>query len=139
MKSASVDLISADPPFNSNADYAAPIGSTAVGAAFQDTWGLDAITLAWCGEIKPDSPGLYDLLTAVRPIPGDSLRTRHPAPARGGRRASALMTRSSRRRPPTRSMERRPPSPPSKNASSSAHPSPGRGGQARGNGGQTIL
>ena len=32
MNSASVDLIYLDPPFNSNRDYAAPIGSEAAGA-----------------------------------------------------------------------------------------------------------
>jgi 16S rRNA G966 N2-methylase RsmD len=32
-----VDLIYLDPPFNSNQDYAAPIGSKAAGAAFKDT------------------------------------------------------------------------------------------------------
>ena len=52
MNSASVDLIYLDPPFNSNHDYAAPIGSPAAGAAFKDTWGLDDVNLAWHGEIK---------------------------------------------------------------------------------------
>ena len=37
MNSASVDLIYLDPPFNSNRNYAAPIGSRAAGAAFKDT------------------------------------------------------------------------------------------------------
>lgn len=73
MNSASVDLIYADPPFNSRANYAAPIGSKAAGAAFKDTWGLDDINLAWYGEIKHEYPGLYDLLTAVRTIHGDSM------------------------------------------------------------------
>ena len=36
MNSESVDLIYLDPPFNSNRDYAAPIGSEAAGAAFKD-------------------------------------------------------------------------------------------------------
>ena len=36
--SESVDLIYLDPPFNSNRNYAAPIGSEAAGAAFKDTW-----------------------------------------------------------------------------------------------------
>ena len=40
MNSESVDLIYLDPPFNSKADYAAPIGSQAAGAAFKDTWTL---------------------------------------------------------------------------------------------------
>ena len=73
MNSASVDLIYLDPPFNSNADYAAPIGSPAAGAAFKDTWGLDDINLAWYGEIRHDYPGLYALLTATREIHGDSM------------------------------------------------------------------
>ncbi len=73
MNSASVDLIYLDPPFNSKANYAAPIGSKAAGAAFKDTWGLDDINLAWHGEIKHDNPGLYALLTATRQIHGDSM------------------------------------------------------------------
>lgn len=73
MNSASVDLIYLDPPFNSNANYAAPIGSKAAGAAFKDTWGLDDINLAWHGEIKHDYPGLYALLSATREIHGDSM------------------------------------------------------------------
>ena len=33
---ASVDLIYLDPPFNSNRNYAAPVGSPAAGVAFMD-------------------------------------------------------------------------------------------------------
>ena len=73
MNSASVDLIYLDPPFNSKANYAAPIGSKAAGAAFKDTWGLDDVNLAWHGEIKHEHPGLYDLLNATRLIHGDSM------------------------------------------------------------------
>lgn len=73
MNSDSVDLIYLDPPFNSNANYAAPIGSQAAGAAFKDTWGLDDINLAWHGEIKHDYPGLYALLTATQLIHSDSM------------------------------------------------------------------
>ena len=73
MNSASVDLIYLDPPFNSNHDYAAPIGSKAAGAAFKDTWGLDDVNLAWHGEIKHEYPGLYALLDASRQNHGDSM------------------------------------------------------------------
>ena len=54
MNSESVDLIYLDPPFNSNRDYSAPIGSEAAGAAFKDTWTLDDIDLAWHGEIATE-------------------------------------------------------------------------------------
>ena len=68
-----IDLIYLDPPFNSNANYAAPIGGQAAGAEFKDTWELSDINLAWHGEIKYDYPGLYDLLHATRKIHGDSM------------------------------------------------------------------
>ncbi len=73
MNSDSVDLIYLDPPFNSKANYAAPIGSKAAGAAFKDTWGLDDVNLVWHGEIKHEYPGLYALLTATREIHGASM------------------------------------------------------------------
>ena len=43
MEAESIDLVYADPPFNSNRSYAAPIGSKAAGAMFRDTWTLDDI------------------------------------------------------------------------------------------------
>lgn len=73
MNSASIDLIYLDPPFNSKANYAAPIGSEAAGAAFKDTWGLNDINLAWHGEIKHEHEGLYALLQATRQVHGDSM------------------------------------------------------------------
>ena len=73
MNSDCVDLIYLDPPFNSKANYAAPIGSKAAGAAFKDTWGLDDVKLVWHGEIKHEYPGLYALLTTTREIHGDSM------------------------------------------------------------------
>ena len=73
MNSDTVDLIYLDPPFNSKANYAAPIGSKAAGAEFKDTWGLSDINLAWHGLIKAEHPGLYDMLLAVRKIHGDSM------------------------------------------------------------------
>ncbi len=50
LNSASVDLIYLDPPFNSNRNYAAPLGS-AVGAAFKDTRTLSDLGVAWMGSI----------------------------------------------------------------------------------------
>lgn len=56
MNSASVDLIYLDPPFNSNHDYAAPIGSQAAGAEFKDTWSLRDIDVAWLDLIEQKHP-----------------------------------------------------------------------------------
>ena len=52
----SIDLIYLDPPFNSNRNYAAPIGSDAAGAAFKDTWTLSDVDNAWHGEIADRQP-----------------------------------------------------------------------------------
>ena len=52
MNSDSVDLIYLDPPFNSNRNYAAPIGSQAAGAAFKDTWTLSDVDEAEHGRAK---------------------------------------------------------------------------------------
>ena len=51
LNSASIDLIYLDPPFNSNRNYAAPVGSAAAGAAFKDTWTLSDLDVAWMGLI----------------------------------------------------------------------------------------
>ena len=65
MNSESVDLIYLDPPFNSNRDYAAPIGSKAAGAAFKDTWSLSDVDEAWHGEIADQDPTLYAIVDAA--------------------------------------------------------------------------
>lgn len=73
MTDGCIDLIYLDPPFNSNANYAAPIGSEAAGAEFKDTWGLSDIDLAWWGEIEEAYPALYKLLAAVREVHSKSM------------------------------------------------------------------
>ncbi len=70
MNSASVDLIYLDPPFNSKANYAAPIGSKAAGAEFKDTWSLQDVDIAW-----------LDLIEARAPAP----QRPGPKPGTGGR------------------------------------------------------
>lgn len=65
MNSECVDLIYLDPPFNSNAHYAAPVGSEAAGAEFKDTWGLDDLKGAWNALIQQEHPELYSYLKAV--------------------------------------------------------------------------
>ena len=72
MNSKSVDLIYLDPPFNSNTNYAAPIGSEAAGAEFKDTWGLSDIKLAWWEGIRTANKGLYSLISTTGEIAGKS-------------------------------------------------------------------
>ena len=65
MNSESVDLIYLDPPFNSNANYAAPIGSKAAGAEFKDTWTLSDIDVAWLDLIESKHPALNRVIHAA--------------------------------------------------------------------------
>ena len=62
MNSECVDLIYLDPPFNSNQDYAAPVGSAAAGAAFKDTWTLSDLDVAWMGLIADKQPALAHVI-----------------------------------------------------------------------------
>ena len=62
LNSESVDLIYLDPPFNSNRNYAAPVGSAAAGAAFKDTWTLSDLDVAWMGLIADEQPAVYQVL-----------------------------------------------------------------------------
>ena len=62
VNSASADLIYLDPPFNSNRNYAAPVGSAAAGAAFKDTWTLSDLDVAWMGLIADEQPAMYQVL-----------------------------------------------------------------------------
>ena len=65
INSDSVDLIYLDPPFNSNRNYAAPVGSSAAGAAFKDTWTLSDLDVAWMGLIADEQPAMYKVLEAA--------------------------------------------------------------------------
>lgn len=75
MNSGIVDLIYLDPPFNSNHNYAAPIGSEAAGAEFKDTWTLQDVDSAWHGFIADKNPALYTLIRATKEIHGDSMQS----------------------------------------------------------------
>ena len=73
LDSDSIDLIYLDPPFNSNRNYSAPIGSKAAGAAFKDTWTLDDIDMAWFGEIAEKNQPLYEVIDASRHCHGKGM------------------------------------------------------------------
>ncbi|MCY4389120.1 MAG: DNA methyltransferase [Desulfurellaceae bacterium] len=75
MNSESVDLIYLDPPFNSNEDYSAPVGSEAAGAAFKDTWTLSDVDEAWHGEIADKEPALYAIIDAAGLGHGKSMKS----------------------------------------------------------------
>ncbi len=65
MNSETVDLIYLDPPFNSNVNYAAPVGSAAAGAAFKDTWTLSDVDAEWINLIEQKHPAVHRVLLAA--------------------------------------------------------------------------
>ncbi len=75
LNSETVDLIYLDPPFNSNRDYSAPIGSEAAGAAFKDTWALSDVDLAWHGLIAEEHPALYGIIDAAGNARGKGVKS----------------------------------------------------------------
>ena len=75
MNSGCVDLIYLDPPFNSNRNYSAPIGSKAAGAAFKDTWTLDDVDVAWHGEIAEQNPAVYAVIGAAGEAHGSGMKS----------------------------------------------------------------
>ena len=72
---ACVDLIYLDPPFNSNRDYAAPIGSKAAGAAFKDTWDLTDVDEAWHNQIADTDLPLYKIIDASQHSHGNGMKS----------------------------------------------------------------
>ncbi len=72
---ACIDLIYLDPPFNSNRDYAAPIGSQAAGAAFKDTWDLTDVDEAWHNEIAETDLALYKVIDASEYSHGSGMKS----------------------------------------------------------------
>ena len=72
---ACIDLIYLDPPFNSNRDYAAPIGSKAAGAAFKDTWDLTDVDEAWHNEIADTDLPLYKIIDASQYSHGNGMKS----------------------------------------------------------------
>ena len=75
LNSETVDLIYLDPPFNSNKDYAAPVGSKAAGAAFKDTWTLSDLDVAWMGLIADEQPAIALMLDAAGQTHGKGMQS----------------------------------------------------------------
>ena len=73
--SQTVDLIYLDPPFNSNRNYSAPVGSKAAGAVFKDTWALSDLDVAWMGLIADEQPAIANLLRTARLTHGKGMQS----------------------------------------------------------------
>ena len=74
MDSETIDLIYLDPPFNSNRNYKAPIGSPAEGAEFKDIWTDEDIKHEWHGEIAAEHEELYQIIQASEAVYDKSMK-----------------------------------------------------------------
>ena len=75
MNSDTVDLIYLDPPFNSNRNYEAPVGSAAAGAAFKDAWTLSDLDVAWMGLIADEHPPIAFMLDTAGKAHGKGMQS----------------------------------------------------------------
>ena len=76
MNSGAVDLIYLDPPFNSNRDRAAPIGSEAAGAAFRDTWTPSDVAVFGRRNFAAELPGREWVGIDVSPLAAKPVKSR---------------------------------------------------------------
>ena len=74
MDSGTIDLIYLDPPFNSNRNYKAPIGSPAEGAEFKDIWTDEDIKNEWYGQIAAEHEELYQVIQASEVVHDRSMK-----------------------------------------------------------------
>ena len=70
INSNAVDLIYLDPPFNKKKTFAAPIGSNAEGAEFDDIFRLEDIKAEWIQTIEQDNEALYNFINGIKLIEG---------------------------------------------------------------------
>ena len=63
--SDTVDLIYLDPPFNTNEEHKAPIGTPAEGAQFKDIWTDEDVKDGWYSEIAEQYPHIHQIIQAA--------------------------------------------------------------------------
>ena len=68
------DMIYADPPFNSNRNYAAPAGTAAEGIAFDDLWTLDQIKEELYSLLDQKIPAVHSVIAAAEHIHSKSMK-----------------------------------------------------------------
>lgn len=62
---ATVDLIYLDPPFNTNEEHKAPIGTPAEGAKFKDIWTDEDVKDGWYSEIAEQYAHIHQIIQAA--------------------------------------------------------------------------
>lgn len=74
INSECVDLIYLDPPFNTQRLYNAPLGSSAAGAKFDDTWTLDGVKSEWAELQEAADPAMHHTVVGAGLSAGESMQ-----------------------------------------------------------------
>ena len=74
MEDESVDLIYLDPPFNSNKNFSAPIGSEAAGTSFEDMWTWKDVDKEFLEEMINDYPFMVNLIQTIDVMHSKSMK-----------------------------------------------------------------
>ena len=73
MNSSLIDLIYADPPFNSNRQYKQPMGDGGMREVFKDIWRETDVDQAECALLAESFPSLYQAIQASRACHGGAM------------------------------------------------------------------
>ena len=75
LNSNSVDMIYLDPPFNSNRNFSAPVGSKAAGNSFEDMWQWKDVDEQYLESIIRDFPYLVQFIQSIEKISGNAMKS----------------------------------------------------------------
>ena len=75
LNSASIDFIYLDPPFNSNHNYAAPVGHAMDCTALKNTWTLFDLDVAWMALITDVQLDIYKVLDTAELSQGKPMQS----------------------------------------------------------------
>lgn len=75
INSDSVDMIYLDPPFNSNRNFSAPLGSKAAGSSFEDMWRWKDVDEQYLESIILDYPYLVQFIQSIEKIYGAAMKS----------------------------------------------------------------
>jgi DNA modification methylase len=74
LENETIDLIYLDPPFNSNKNFSAPIGSVAAGTSFEDMWTWKDVDKEYLGEMINDYPFMVNVIQAIDVMHSKSMK-----------------------------------------------------------------
>ena len=66
LNSEIADLIYLDPPFNSNRNYSAPVGTKAAGASFEDMWNWEDVDQECVQRLALEYPALWHYIISIQ-------------------------------------------------------------------------